>query len=68
MESIVIDSSNIKSPLFYDEDNKELLVFFKSGSFYKYNEITKDTIEKFKKSDNKTKYLKENLLRYTKIY
>lgn len=68
MESIIIDSSNIKSPLFYDEDNEELLVFFKSGSFYKYNEITKDTIEKFKKSDNKTKYLKENLLRYTKIY
>lgn len=68
MESIVIDSSNIKSPLFYDEDNKELIVFFKSGSLYKYKEVTIDDIENFKKSKNKTKYLKENLFRYTKVY
>lgn len=67
MESIKIDSTNIKI-VYYDENKKEMFVFFHTGNLYKYFEIDRNIINKFKLENNKTKYLKENLHRYTKIY
>lgn len=67
MEIIKVNSSNIKS-IFYDEQKSELLVFFHSGGLYKYFDVKETNIKKLKKEENKTKYIKENLLRFTKIY
>lgn len=67
MKTIKVNSSNIKS-IFYDEDKKELLIFFHSGGLYKYHNISDKIFEQLKKEENKTKYIKENLNRFTKMY
>lgn len=67
MKKIKVDSSNIKS-IFYDGDRQELLIFFHSGNLYKYHNITENIVKELEKEENKTKYIKENLNRFTKMY
>lgn len=70
MRFIKIDSSNIKN-IFYDVDKKELLVFFHSGSMYKYFNVEENDIEKFNKEKEKGKYfinVFSKKYEYKKIY
>jgi len=64
-----IDSTTIIKSV-YDTESKEMVVEFKNGTKYQYNEVPHQTYTKFRMAESQGKYFNENIGRshkYTKI-